>query len=292
MTDLTINPKFESLIPKLTDDEFRQLEENVLKDGITEPLVVWNGVLVDGHNRYKLAKKHNLGFEIREVSFNSENDAEIWIIKNQFGRRNLSTYDRAVLALRLKPVIAEKAKENMLATQNNDNASAHQKSEKQVNTSKELAKIAGMSHDTIHRVEVIETRGTDDLKQKVRSGEKSINEAYISVTPKKKTLKQETQEAKERHADFSASNNGENKVVSFRELKQDANDVEVIGRGFYIEIMDALKPIRTISFTKDGTDVDALVKTYGWEKKKRLAEMIDETIKRLRYLRKVLTETT
>ena len=287
MTDLTINPKFESLIPKLTDDEFRQLEENILKDGITEPLVVWNGVLVDGHNRYKLAKKHNLGFEIREVSFNSENDAEIWIIKNQFGRRNLSTYDRAVLALKLKPVIAEKAKENQGAR--NDIC---QKSDKCLDTKKELAKIAGMSHDTIHRVEVIETRGTDDLKQKVRSGEKSINEAYISVTPKKKTLKQETQEAKERHADFSASNNGENKMVSFRELKQDANDVEVIGRGFYIEIMDALKPIRTISFTKDGTDVDALVKTYGWEKKKRLAEMIDETIKRLRYLRKVLTETT
>ena len=140
MTDLTINPKFESLIPKLTDDEFRQLEENVLKDGITEPLVVWNGVLIDGHNRYKLAKKHNLGFEIREVSFDSENDAEIWIIKNQFGRRNLSTYDRAVLALRLKPVIAEKAKEKQVEA----GGAVRQKSDKAVvDTKKELAKIAG-----------------------------------------------------------------------------------------------------------------------------------------------------
>lgn len=105
--EITVNPKFESLIPRLTDDEFKQLEENVLRDGITEPLVVWNGTLIDGHNRYKLAKKHGLDFKTRDMAFDSENDAEIWIIKNQFGRRNLSKYDRSILALKLKPVIAE-----------------------------------------------------------------------------------------------------------------------------------------------------------------------------------------
>lgn len=34
-----------------------------------------------------------------------------WIIKNQFGRRNLPAYERAKLALRLEPIIREKAKE-------------------------------------------------------------------------------------------------------------------------------------------------------------------------------------
>ena len=184
MKDVAINPKFESLIPKLSDDEFKQLEENILRDGITEPLAVWNGTLIDGHNRYKLAKKHGLDFETREMNFDSEDDAEIWIIKNQFGRRNLSTYDRGVLALRLKPAIAKKAKENQ-GTRND----IRQKSDKSIDTKKEVAKIAGVSHDTIHRVEVIEAKGSDDLKQKVRSGEKSINEAYISVTPKKKTAR-------------------------------------------------------------------------------------------------------
>lgn len=289
--EITVNPKFESLIPRLTDDEFKQLEENVLRDGIAEPLVVWNGTLIDGHNRYKLAKKHGLDFKTREMAFDSENDAEIWIIKNQFGRRNLSKYDRSILALKLKPVIAERAKENMLATQNNDNASAYQKSEKQVNTTKEIAKLAGVSHDTIHKVEVIEAKGSDELKQKVRSGEKSINEAYISVTPKKKSMQQEVREARERHEGFQNSKSDGSTVVSFQEAKKDSDDVEIIGRGFYLEIINAMKPIRAISLIKDGMDVEALVKTYDWERRKRLGEMIDEAIKRLRFLRKVLTET-
>ena len=69
--------------------------------------------------------------------------------ETEFPSATQKEYDRSILALKLKPVIAEKAKENMLATQNNDNASAYQKSEKQVNTTKEVAKLAGVSHDTI-----------------------------------------------------------------------------------------------------------------------------------------------
>lgn len=285
--EITVNPKFESLIPRLTDDEFKQLEENVLRDGITEPLVVWNGMLIDGHNRYKLAKKHGLDFKTRDVAFDSESDAEIWIIKNQFGRRNLSKYDRSILALRLKPVIAERAKENERLGGKGSQKSVNHKTD----TQKEIAKLAGVSHDTIHRVETIEASGNDKVREKLRNGEISINEAYIAVTPKKKPIQQEVREARERHEEYQNAKNDSGTVVSFQEAKKDSDDVEIMGRGFYLEIMNSLKPIRAISLTKDGTDVEALVKTYDWEKRKRLGEMIDEAIKRLRFLRKVLTET-
>lgn len=288
MKDVTINPKFESLIPKLSDDEFEQLEENILRDGITEPLAVWNGTLIDGHNRYKLAKKHGLDFETREMSFDSEDDAEIWIIKNQFGRRNLSTYDRGVLALRLKPAIAKKAKENQARTSENR---VRQKSDEQkISTKDELAKIAGVSHDTIHRVEVIEAKGSDDLKQKVRSGEKSINEAYISVTPKKKTARQIENEAKERHAEFKAKKESGETIIGLQEVKEDARDVRIIGRSFCIEIMEAAKKLQNIMLTRNREDMDALLKTYPWEDRKRLLEIIDDTIRRLNFIRKELKE--
>ena len=287
MKDVTINPKFESLIPKLSDDEFKQLEENILRDGITEPLAVWNGTLIDGHNRYKLAKKHGLDFETREMSFDSEDDAEIWIIKNQFGRRNLSTYDRGVLALRLKPAIAKKAKENEKRG-GGSGSSGRQKSDNPVTTSRELAKIAGVSHDTIHRVEVIEAKGSDDLKQKVRSGEKSINEAYISVTPKKKTSRQIENEAKERHAEFKAKKESGETVIGLQEVKEDARDVRIIGRSFCIEIMEAAKKLQNIMLTRNREDMDALLKTYPWEDRKRLLEIIDDTIRRLNFIRKEL----
>ena len=57
MINLKIDPEFQSQIPPLTDDEFKQLEENILKEGkLLSPLIVWNNTLVDGHNRYTIAQ--------------------------------------------------------------------------------------------------------------------------------------------------------------------------------------------------------------------------------------------
>ena len=52
MINLKIDPEFQSQIPPLTDDEFKQLEENILKEGkLISPLIVWGNTLVDGHNQ-------------------------------------------------------------------------------------------------------------------------------------------------------------------------------------------------------------------------------------------------
>ena len=59
MINLKIDPEFQSQIPPLTDDEFKQLEENILKEGkLISPLIVWGNTLVDGHNRYAILQKH------------------------------------------------------------------------------------------------------------------------------------------------------------------------------------------------------------------------------------------
>ena len=67
---LRIDPEFESRIPPLTDDEFQQLEENILADGvIISPIVVWEGVVIDGHNRFRIVEKHP------HISFPLANDS-------------------------------------------------------------------------------------------------------------------------------------------------------------------------------------------------------------------------
>ena len=59
MINLKIDPEFQNQIPPLTDDEYKQLEENILKEGkLLSPLIVWNNILVDGHNRYAILQKH------------------------------------------------------------------------------------------------------------------------------------------------------------------------------------------------------------------------------------------
>ena len=91
MINLKIDPEFQSQIPPLTNDEFKQLEENILKEGkLISPLIVWNNTLVDGHNRYAILQKHpEIYFSTMPLPFESREEVLAWICKNQLGRRNL-----------------------------------------------------------------------------------------------------------------------------------------------------------------------------------------------------------
>lgn len=96
---LKIDPEFESICPVLTDEEYRQLEENILSEGIIlMPLIVWDGTIIDGHNRYKIAQAHpDIDFRTHEKHFPNRYEALSWICKNQLGRRNLTPQDKKYL---------------------------------------------------------------------------------------------------------------------------------------------------------------------------------------------------
>ena len=89
---LTIDPEFKGKIPPLREEELKQLEENILADGVViNPLIVWDGVIVDGHNRYRILQKHpEIQFTTYEKEFPDRYAAIAWICKNQLGRRNLT----------------------------------------------------------------------------------------------------------------------------------------------------------------------------------------------------------
>lgn len=180
---LKINPEFRNLIPPLAPEELAQLEENLVRDGCREPLVAWKGMLVDGHNRHDICTRRKVPFTVVEIQFADEGEAKVWIIRNQFGRRNLSAYERGRLALALEPLIARKAKANQKAGGQSSKV-GRQKSDKPLDTKQELARAAGVSHDTIAKVKIIEAKSTDEVKAKLRSGEMSINEAYKIATGK------------------------------------------------------------------------------------------------------------
>lgn len=111
---LKINPEFKSLIPPLEPDEYAQLEENLIKNGIREAISLWNDTIIDGHNRYEIAQKYDLSFTTINYEFETEDEVIEWIVKNQSGRRNLSVFARVRLALKAKDIIAKKAKQNQV----------------------------------------------------------------------------------------------------------------------------------------------------------------------------------
>jgi len=205
---MIINQELKALIPPLAPDEYAQLEANILKDGCRDPLVLWGDTLVDGHNRYEICTANNIEYKTVNHSFESLNEVKEWMITNQFGRRNLNNFVRAELALKLKPVLAEKAKVNQ-SLSGGDKVSDRAVSQNSVkavtapiDTQKEIAKAAQVSHDTIARTEKILATATPEVIEAVRSGKSSINEAYqeIKKTEKAQKLEEKKQEIIEQTA--------------------------------------------------------------------------------------------
>lgn len=247
-SELTINQQFKDLIPPLTKEEYNGLEESIKNEGCRDPIIVWNGngmsnVIIDGHNRYEICCKNDINFKLSYKDFDSESDAKIWIIKNQFSRRNLDAYQRVKLSLRLEEVISEKAKKNLKLAIGGDRKSLNFKNQGQqksanldiinnhdtylsstdhdqfcvannhnlteklneikkeiveikqenkeakqflkkidpIETRKEIAKLAGVSHDTVSKVKKIEEKATPEVKKKLENQEISINQAYQQI---------------------------------------------------------------------------------------------------------------
>ena len=208
-----IKEEFKSLIPPLTTEEFKQLEDNCLAEGIREKIITWNGFIIDGHNRFEISERWDLDFETESKHFENEEAVKEWMILNQFGRRNLSNYQRSVLALELEDVFIKKAKERMLSgnpSQTFDKGRADEK----------IGDVAKVSHETIRKVKKIQEKAPEEVKAKLRTGEVSINAAYKEI--KKEEKKAEYKE----------------KVLEAR-VETDINDN--IKKGDSLEILKSLK---------------------------------------------------
>ena len=271
-----INKEIRALIPPLSEEELEQLEANIVAEGIRDPLVTWpqpdgREMLIDGHNRFDIACRHNgIPFEIKRMDFQNMDEAKIWMIQNQFGRRNLSAYERSLLALKLKPLIAEKAKENQ-----GTRTDICQKSDKSVDTKKELATIAGVSHDTIHKVETIEKKAPEKLKEQVRTGEKTINAAYNEV--KQKEVKRPPS-AEEYREQVQTRHNAlkDQKVISISDITKDKQDTAFLSDEIRRKFHGALKSIYSVHVLISSGELDLSVLTGG--DKKIIKAEIDQTL--------------
>ena len=105
--DIIVNEELLAYIDPLTPDEHAALERSILAEGCRDALVLWGDVLVDGHNRYGICQKHGIAFNtVQNTQFKSMDDVRLWMIDQHLGRRSLSDFQRGVLALRKKEIIA------------------------------------------------------------------------------------------------------------------------------------------------------------------------------------------
>lgn len=190
--EIKVDKEFSALIPALSKDEFAQLEQSILTEGCRDPLVVWKeaGVLLDGHNRYSICRKHDLPFKVNALEFLNREAAEAFILKNQLGRRNLSP--EAASYLRGKRYLVEKqshgGERTKKATDQND----------RLETAKRLAEEYKVGEATIRRdgrfakaVDGIAANCGDKAKQAILARDAGLSRGAVVRLAKMKPKDQE-----------------------------------------------------------------------------------------------------
>ena len=194
----TVLPEMAELLPPLTGEQLAALEADILKNGCYSPVIVNEDmVVIDGHNRQRLCEQHGLPYQMAVFSFESMLEAKQWALDTQKGRRNLDKWELGKIALRLKPDIEARARENMSAgggDQKSEDAKSgcanSQNPISPVNTTKELADAVGIGHQTMSRVMQIDEHAPPAVKEALDSGGLSINQGY-NITQQVRDLPEE-----------------------------------------------------------------------------------------------------
>jgi N6-adenosine-specific RNA methylase IME4/ParB-like chromosome segregation protein Spo0J len=179
---LVIDAEFESLIPPQTEEENAALETSILREGCRDALVVWqdHNILVDGHNRYAICKRHGLSYVVREREFASREDVIVWMVQNQLARRNIVDFMKTELVLRMKSAIEAKKKANQLSgLKQGTETPVPQMFAERGETREELGKTANVSRETVRKVEKVLSDAPEPIKKKARSGHISTSRAYL-----------------------------------------------------------------------------------------------------------------
>lgn len=105
--DIVVNEELKAYIDPMTPEEYNALERSILAEGCRDALVLWGDMLVDGRHRYSVCRTHELPFQtIQNTQFRSMDDVHLWMIDQHLGRRSVSPFQRGVLALRKREILA------------------------------------------------------------------------------------------------------------------------------------------------------------------------------------------
>ena len=194
---MIVDPEFQALCRKLKPEEYSQLRENIVRDGCRDSLVLWQeeDILLDGHNRYDICEEHKVPYHVKSIQLPGRDAAKLWIIRNQFGRRNLTAYQRAVLALAMEPLLAETARERQREGGQTKLPQNSGEAKRNRETDRQLADEAGLSHDTIAKAKYLHRQADDVTQQRLIDGETTINAEYTKLRHAEKEQQREARRA-------------------------------------------------------------------------------------------------
>lgn len=192
-----IDPEFRDLLPPLTDEEYSRLESLCKKQGILDSLKVWNGFLIDGHNRLSISQTWDLNYEVRDMTDDFPNKAAVmqWIIDNQGARRNLTKEQLVKAWSKWEKERAKEAEEKMLSGKKDPTSNLKQ-GERNPTTAAEVAKKIGVSENTYRDMKLITDEGTPEQIERMNKGGKGNGVSRIAGEIRAKKIS--AQEIKEK----------------------------------------------------------------------------------------------
>lgn len=186
---ITVSEELKAYIDPLTPDEHEALERSLLTEGCRDALVLWGDLLIDGHNRYGICQKHGIPFQtVQHPHFKSMDDVHLWMIDQHLGRRSVSDFQRGVLALRKREILAQRRERGATAPAATDAvpAGSPDASTEPVATATEppplknrtdIARAARLSANQVVMIEKIQNQAVPELVAAVKQGTISLNAA-------------------------------------------------------------------------------------------------------------------
>ena len=183
-----IDPELASLLPPPSEEERELLEQNILEHHqCRDAIITWDNVILDGHHRFEICMKHGIRFAVKEMSFDSREEAKVWMLENQLGRRNLTDAMRIELALAKAELLHKRAKENQSRAGGDKRSGSlliksSKMTDEPVHVRKSLAAEADVSERTLYNYMQIRENAAPELLNKVKQGEVKINTAHRILT--------------------------------------------------------------------------------------------------------------
>ena len=176
-----MDPEFQAICPALSDVEYKNLEESLKKEGCRDALVVWNSILLEGHNRYDICIAHDIEFKTTEIDLPDRSAAKMWIIENAFARRNLGVVQKIDLAERLRNILEQQAAQRKQSglRQNGSIVTQNFASRDERTVNAQIGKLAGgVSRETVRKCREAKSYLNQEERERLERSDLSIHAAY------------------------------------------------------------------------------------------------------------------
>jgi ParB-like chromosome segregation protein Spo0J len=167
------------LFPLLPEDELAALAEDIKMHGLQEPITTYNGMILDGRNRYAACQR--AGVEPTTVEWTGDGSPIAWVIGKNLLRRHLDASQRAVIAVELKDLLSAEAKQRQRATlKRGEEQPVPTELQGRGESAEEAAKLVGVSPTYVYQAQRVKRESPEQWEQ-VLKGDMSVSAAYSAV---------------------------------------------------------------------------------------------------------------